>query len=94
MYRMYSKILKSKEIDFGSDFICFARCSKGERENIDDLPDLACEATFINIKLAKKTSPVRKLESYRAAVSRQQGKKGGFICLFSQLFPELIRRLP
>lgn len=47
----YSKVLKSKGTDFNRDFICSAHWSKGERESVDDLPDLACEPTFIDKKV-------------------------------------------
>jgi len=35
-------VLKSKGTDFDKDFICSAHWSKGELQNIDDLPNLAC----------------------------------------------------
>ena len=45
--REYSKILKNKGTDFDHGFICSAHSSKGERENIDDLPDLPCAPKFV-----------------------------------------------
>ena len=58
----YSKILKNKGTDFDHGIICSAHWSKGERENIDDLPNLPCAPKFVEIKATKKTTPVRKIE--------------------------------
>ena len=68
-----SKILKSKATDFDLGFICSAHWSKGERENIDYLPDLPCAPEFVEKKATKKTTPVRKIESAERC-SQQQSK--------------------
>lgn len=57
--RAYSKVLKSKGTDFNNDFICSAHWSKGERQTIDDLPDLACESTFSSKNVTKKITSAK-----------------------------------
>ena len=69
--REYSKILKNKGADFGHGFIFSAHWSKGQRENIDDLPDLPCAPEFVEKKATKKTTPVRKIESAKRCLQQQ-----------------------
>ena len=63
--REYSKTLKNKGTDVGHGFIFSAHWSKGQRENIDDLPDLPCAPEFVEKKATKKTAPVRKISVFR-----------------------------
>ena len=78
--REYSKILKNKGTDFGHGFIFSAHWSKGQRENIDDLPDLPCAPEFVEKKATKKTTPVRSLPSvvYNNSQRVARQRKGGF----------------
>ena len=73
--REYGKILKNKGTDFDNGYICSAHWSKGERENIDDLPDLPCAPEFVEKKATKKTTPVRKIESAKRCLQQQSKDK-------------------
>ena len=76
--REYNKILKNKGIEFKRDFICSAHWSKGERENLNDLPDLPCAPEFAERKVTKKTTvtPVNKIKCAKRCIQRQsEGSK-------------------
>ena len=76
--REYNKILKNKGIEFIRDFICSAHWSKGERENLNDLPDLPCAPEFAERKVTKKTTvtPISKIKCAKRCIQRQsEGSK-------------------
>ena len=56
----YSKILKSKGVDFIRDFICSAQWTNGTRMDINDLPDLPCSNSHRKRKLLRKQHQVEK----------------------------------
>ena len=69
--REYNKILKNKGINFKRDFICSAHWSKGERKNLNDLPDLPCAPEFAERKVTNKTTPVSKIKCAKRCIQRK-----------------------
>ena len=67
----YNKILKNKGIDFKWDFIFSAHWSKGEHENLNDLPDLPCGPEFAEQKVTNKTTPVSKINCAKRCIQRK-----------------------
>lgn len=74
--REYNKILKNKGIDFNRDFICSVHWSRGERQNLNDLPDLPCAPEFAERNVSSKTTPVSKIRCAKRCIEQQsQGSK-------------------
>ena len=74
--RKYNKILKNKGIDLKRDFICSVHRSKGERENLNDLPDLPWAPEFAEREVTNKTTPVSKINCAKRCIQRKsEGSK-------------------